>query len=487
MVTNRISVKNVQAVKSIEFDMPDDDGGVVVLVGESGSGKTTVINCIASLLGDKLPLRPAEGSERGTIEGFGAKQVVGRVQKRTKGEADCESLVGRFSFSDLIDPPVKDPDARSKVRVKALAALTNAQADVADFYELFGGQEKFEEVVPGHDLRQGMDLLELSEAVKSAAERKARQDEDRFAAYKASVDALCEAADGADVMAKPKSVAELAAAHAAALNKKNRLEKAAETRAEQEKLNERVGEKLSGLLAAEPKLEDPNLEGKLAQLDETIQSAEEELRKARKSREEVFAQVAAHAEAKAEWERKKAELESLKSELGPEIQKDDVEAARTAAEVAFNDLELAEEAKLKYESAVKLVTQRRLMQEHQAEAEKLREAARSVGLVITKKLPKGDICVEGTEVMGLDGRRKKMVPFDMLSDGQRWKAGLQLAIAQLASAADHRRGRIVPVRQEAWQSLSTKVQNEVAAVCKEAKVWIVTAQVTDSELGAVIL
>ncbi len=85
--------------------------------GPNGAGKTTAIACINALLGQKVGLTPSRGASEGSTEGLGVEKRI-RQKTITKGEAVVASLEGRFDFSDLVEPSIKDPAARNKARVR---------------------------------------------------------------------------------------------------------------------------------------------------------------------------------------------------------------------------------------------------------------------------------------------------------------------------------------------------------------------------------
>ena len=195
--------------------MEEGTGGVMVFRGPNGAGKTTAIACVNALLGRKVSLSPTEGDPKGAIEGLGVTKSIGQ-KTTTKGESDAISLEGRFDFSDLVDPPIKDPIARNKSRIRALVGLTAKSCNANDFAQLFDSPEQFKSAVPESAVRGVTDPIELADIVKKAAEAMARDLELRVEDHTSRWQVAVEQSKGAKADAPPVGVAALASAYSEA-------------------------------------------------------------------------------------------------------------------------------------------------------------------------------------------------------------------------------------------------------------------------------
>jgi chemotaxis protein histidine kinase CheA len=471
MATVRIT--GVQAIGHIEFDMPDGEGGVKLFRGRNGAGKTTAIACLQALLGRKVSLQPSDDAPSGQIEGLGVSKTIASRQA-SKGSVVAPNLEGRLDFSDLVDPPVKDAKARNRVRINALVGLTARGVSCEDFHELFGGRDYFEEVVPVAQLRGISDPLEMADIIKKAAEAEARHSEALAEDSEARWRVKIEEAKAAKAGAEPPSVKSLADAFAAA---KNRLERLRQTQRDAERIaaaNVEVTQKLSAHAASRPAVTVEDAHSRVKGLSEAVASLEQKLATARESlaaARREFEQVMA-------WEERLTELQSM-LQAGPELtpSEADMAAAEAAEQAAMHDLEHAEQAKRQYEAAVEAEQLGRAVVDARASAAHLRNIAKSTSEIVAKFLPEGcALQVIDGQLCAMHDIRGDWVPMDELSEGERWKVGLEIAIAAVGP------GGVIPVRQEAWQSLDKDAAKYVASRCSEAKVWLVSGAVGDGEL-----
>lgn len=469
--SGKVKIRSVQAIKYIEFDMPPNQGGIRVFLGSNGAGKTTAIRCLESLMGRKVPLEPSDDSPDGTgeVEGFGVKQKIGKRVKTT-GELEAATLEG-FEFSDLVDPPVKDPDARNRTRIKALVGLAGKKCSAEDFRELFEVPEEFDSVVDVDELDGVTDALALAAAVKKSAESTARgleaEVEDDAARWKLAV----EQSKGASVDQPPKAVSALADEYAAA---KDRLETARAQNAAREAAIDRN----AATEKAIAEHEGVNPGGGLKDFEEMIESVNSEIsdleKKLKAARERLDVLHDSYDDL-AEWHRQKDRLAKMIVQVPESV---DESALEEAAESALEALQQAEEKKSQYEAAGKAKTLAAKIKANKAKAERLRTVAKSVGTVISRQLP--DDCLLVPNEDGMLGvhyeKRGHWIPMDELSEGEKFSVCLPIALKTLGS------GAVVPLRQESWQALDTSARKEIAKICKELKIWLVSGQVADCEL-----
>lgn len=170
-MSNTIEIENIGAVKTLRMEIPPE-GGLLVLQGGQGVGKSTTLRAIDSVLQGNGSLDKRDGSIEGKISAFGVTISVKKSTRRT-GELEVESLSGRLSLDELIDPGLADPTAADAKRIKALVQLAGAQADPTIFYELVGGEAEFKRIVG--DQSKESDLLKLAGVVKRKIQEAARE------------------------------------------------------------------------------------------------------------------------------------------------------------------------------------------------------------------------------------------------------------------------------------------------------------------------
>lgn len=114
--------------------------------GRRGSGKTTLLQSIDWLAGHKVDVTLHDGKMSGKISGFGVVAPIGG-RKRRSGDFELDTIdAEKFSISDIVDPPGKTAEVRDAHVIKALASLSEMEADPKLYYELAGGQEAFDQL-----------------------------------------------------------------------------------------------------------------------------------------------------------------------------------------------------------------------------------------------------------------------------------------------------------------------------------------------------
>lgn len=477
---SKVKIQNVQAVKYIEFDMAEGSGGVRLLRGSMGAGKSTVLTCINALLGRKANLSAADGAQAGLIEGLGVSIKVGSKQT-VKGDTDVPSLEGRFDFSDLVEPAIKDPVARNKSRVRALVGLTGCTGQPEDFYELFGGKDDFWKIVDKSGMPTAGDILDLADYIKLQAEAQARLYEERFKSDNAAWQIATVDSKGHSVSDTPAPVKELADAFSNAQRERLAAEETIRANELQRQRNADIQQKIAAHQEAKPQRSVEDLQKLLSSAKQTVADLEAKLATAKKTLEEVRGMF----QKAMEWEERLVELEGM---VVPVIEDRDlpkVEPLAQREQEAMTRLETAEETKRRYDAAVRAKQLSESVLHCEAEAKRLREIAAKCNEVVTSKLPKG--CPLQVREVG-EGRSKKSllcayhdkreawIPIDELSTGEKWEATLPIAIQAVGE------GGVIPVVQEAFQALDPAGKEWVAATCKNEKVWLISAEVTSGEL-----
>ncbi len=119
---------------------------------------------------------------------------------------------------------------------------------------------------------------------------------------------------------------------------------------------------------------------------------------------------------------------------------------------------------------------------HGAEADALRDAARAVDNVLSEVVSKAGVPLRveavnaGLRLTTQTGRGRTC--FGELSDGERWRIGLDIAINAVGAGGE------LTIGQPAWQDLDKANRQAIAARAREAGVIIYTAQADEGELRA---
>lgn len=180
-----VDLTNIGAVKHLALEIPEE-GGIVVLQGRNGRGKTTAIKAIQSALSGSGSLEVNDHALNGSVDAFGVTITVGKSTRR-KGELEVQSLEGKLSLGDLIDPMLKTPEAADAKRIKALVQLSGTEASPALFSGLLGPGDLLKKLCQAGTLKH-TDPVAMAEAIKRDLEAEARREED--AAQKAEGVAL---------------------------------------------------------------------------------------------------------------------------------------------------------------------------------------------------------------------------------------------------------------------------------------------------------
>ncbi len=171
MSTETIDITNPGPIEGV-FSIDLSKGpGAYEFRGARGTGKTTCISSIDWLAGHKVDVTLHDGAISGKVEGFGAVAPIGG-RKRRKGVFELDTIdAEKFSLTDLIDPPGKTPEVRDAHAIKALAVLSEAEADVKLYYDLAGGQAAFDAL----GIAETNDPVLLATRVKSAFDKAGTQ------------------------------------------------------------------------------------------------------------------------------------------------------------------------------------------------------------------------------------------------------------------------------------------------------------------------
>ena len=463
-----IQIKNIGPIASVTIPVPET-GGVVVLAGRNGSGKSHALEAVSTATTGKGKPPLKDMAKSGVVSVPGVTMTVGRSVRR-QGELQVETLEGRLSIADLVDPGFVDPERADAKRIKALVGLSKADISKGD---LHGFPENL------------LDGLSLDDPVAAMAELRKRlnigaNEYEKFSTKdEAAAAAILESLAGdLDTPIDPAATQERVTAAIRALDalqKQAELAEAAKVRiaAARERLADipdvdafsayEKAESLSGIA----------LEEKERAL-ELKKQYEEALEKYRKSAE---AARIARVEAGAQEEQAK-----LRAELERQIQEAHVElpSADALADAAA-ELEAAKATQAKAAQQQVMAQQRERAdalsisaQEYADEAKELREKARKTDEVLSEIVAEIPAC----PLRVIDGRlvtdtKRGATFYSDLSAGERWRIALDIAIQAVGT------GGLLVIPQEAWEGLDPANRAAIDAQAKAEKVVVLTAECSD--------
>ncbi len=162
-----VTVQDVGPVQSLSVPIQP---GVVVLRGPNDCDKSETLKAMSRLTGGTDTITRRDKSACGYVEGLGVKISVRQSARRT-GELEAVSIEGKLSIADLVSPPIKDPVAADRQRIKALLQLTGVKADASLFSGLWN---HLESQVLSADCTQTDDLVEMAARIKRCLESASR-------------------------------------------------------------------------------------------------------------------------------------------------------------------------------------------------------------------------------------------------------------------------------------------------------------------------
>ncbi len=460
-----IELDSIGAIRSAKILIPKD-GGVVVLTGRNGSGKSTALDAIQSAMTGKGKPPVMDMAKSGSVRVAGVTMTVARSVRR-QGELQVETLEGRLSIADLVDPGFVDPERADAKRIKALVGLSKADISAGDLHGF-----------PANLI----DGLSLDDPVAAMAELRKRlnigaNEYEKFSAKdEAAATAILESlASDLDTPIDPAAAQERVTA---ALRAMDALQKQSELALA---ASERIGSarariaELPVVDLEEALLEAARLEDETAQkktialgLKAKYEAALADYKTSLADRDTAIA----HAEDAQAQAKLHAELERQIQEAHVEPPSADALAAATA------ELEAAKAAQAQAAQQQVMAQQRERAdalgisaKEYADEAKELREKARQTDEVLSEIVAEIPACplrvVDGRLVT--DTKRGATFYAD-LSAGERWRIALDIAIQAVGTSG------LLVIPQEAWEGLDPDNRAAIDAQAKAAKVVVLTAE-----------
>jgi hypothetical protein len=484
-MTQEILIEDVGPIKELHIPI-DEAGGVYVLRGLNGSGKTTALDAVQALASGSGRIQQRDGVARGEVSAFGATLRVARRLSRI-GELEVESLEGRFSIADLVDPGIDNPSAADARRIKALIQLASKnKADASLFYDLVGGQVEFDKLIAAEQLETD-DVVTMAARIKRALEEHARRREaDAERDFRVATAARMAGAE-LDVTA-PHDEQQLADAFSVADREDARLQAEATAAAEATIRREKAAKALD---KTRNDYHGPTVEAAQQAVSEQLTTVErcklnveyikEQLRTAER---ELLTAKGMHMKAEAELQSAtmyEAAIDNLESIVFAPVPNsptpEQLAAAKQRLKAAADAVVLGGQIRLHLEHVKRSETLKAAAVTAEKDALKLREAARATDDVLSKLVQKlgSPLRVSHGRLVTDTDRGEEL--FSDLSDGEKYTMALQIAIEAVGA------GGLITLPQEAWQGLDPKNKQLVANQVAGTGVILLTAQATaDSEL-----
>lgn len=497
-MSQTVELENCGVVDRFAIDFSAGPG-VYELSGSKGVGKTTVIKSVELLLGRKVTLTVTDGELSGEVRGFGVVAPIGGKRRR-RGKLEVSALESdtNFTIEDLIDPPIKDPVAADKHRIKALVSLRGTIAEPADYYDLVGGKTALEKLLTPDELKTD-DPVTMARYVKEALERKAREQESIRDTWLGHAQACIDSARDVDInaghdshvlqadydAAKTEQIRVQAKVKEFAADAAKRLIASAELKKAKD-----VAASAVNIRDAEQSYKDSEVSVGLCESDVSyatlaLQRASEELDKA-KSRRSVaidrrqeaynaLEAAKAHQASLDKWEKSLAV-----APVEPPSQLD-IAGADNAVDCAKRALEYGVVVRQAIASLHQAQEHNKLSSAAGELGQRYREQSRGVMDILTQCVDCPSIRVEsvdGEPRLVVDHPKRGKTLFAQLSDGERVRHVIDAVVGQLPDGGPS----LFTLPQRTWQDLPPKDRAEVHSYCRSKGIYTVTAQVTDGEI-----
>lgn len=483
-----VKIENVGPIEHLSVPVPSA-GGVVVLYGRNGSGKTTALSAVDSLISGRGRVSVRDGEVRGEVTGLGVTMKVARSTRRT-GELEVVSLDGRLSVAELVDPGIESADAADAKRIKALVAIADVAPDASLFHRLLpGGVADFETYV-SQTARESEDLVTMAARIKRDLENVARTSEERAKAALAHAQAAREVMGDVDMAAEDD-----ATKLQGLLEQAVRWEMQAKQRRDESSRKLSEADEARAALAAQgsaPAWTLGEADAVVESAQRAIAAATEDVRKhedaLRDARSRLDSARSAHRVAEAERDtiRARGDLAqrldaAVKAAEGLNVAEDREAAERATERVgsARAALEQAAVVRRAKEQASKAEQHEREAREHEKRAASFRDAAKGCDDVLSSVVSRytKQLKVEAGRLVTAHFQRGDTF-FADLSDGERWKLALDIAIEAVGENG------LLSIPQNAWQDLDPDNRDLIAEHVAGRGVVILTAEATDGELRA---
>lgn len=492
MTERTIVVKNTGPVE--DFILPAPRGKVVLLKGHNGAGKSTVLEAVQVLTTGRGNVTVRDRAPRGEVSGFETVLRVARRISRTGlalDELEISSLESRFDVSTLVNPGIKAPDAADVQRIKALVQLAGALADPALFYHLVGGSQQFNDYVAAASVETN-DLVLMAARIKRDLEKHAREAADKAdketkaaaAARLLTVDVDLNAKCDGDELQQDLEFAfkEHSRLTAEANSISATLLNATTAREQLEKAEaSHVGVSLEQAVAAEAETSKAldRANGEVERLRGELAKAQAEAQQATLRHDNALNTWQAatnHENTIAGWRATidaAASVQPIPAEL--------LQAAEYDVTIARRAVEQGAIVRKAKESSEKAAAHMQSAAEWSQISDHLRDAAKGTDDVLSDVVQKLGCPLRVAAGRLVTETKRGETFFGELSDGERWKLALDIAIEAVGPNG------VLTIEQNAWQDLDPTNQQLIINRVAETDCTLFTAQCADGELRAEVL
>ncbi len=457
--------------------------GIIVLQGANDIGKSEALKLCDKLVGGKHRVtKRNDAVGPGSVKGLGAVITLGG-STRQSGELEALTLAGRFNVGELIEPPIKSPDAADKLRIKAFLAMTGVVADIK-LFEAAG----ISVGVPIATLK-ATDLVDMAARLKKDCEEEARKHEDAAKQAEGRAAACKESVVGIDVN-RPCDAEDLQESWESSFAKQSRLDEQHRAAIEGK---QRIAEAAKQLVEADADYQGSSVEEAHKNLDGhveivtdatgRVQQLETELKEAKRFRATAEVErdsasrlhIAASEYAKLTG-RCRQVIDSLTNVCGPS----DQEMAEATESVTEARKDIQQGALIR-----KAHDDMRLAHKHTGEAGNYRQEANNLRMmakatdgVLSDAVQSDELKVkDGRLVTNKDGRE---VFFGDRSRGVRCRIALTIA-ATAVRAIDAERVAVLVLPQEYWEGLDLASRHLLDEHIRQLDVTVITAEASSRE------
>ena len=474
--------------------------GIGVLTGYCGTGKTLCLQAIGVALGnkDRGAVAPTNGKKKGTVDVLGVVLNVtpGRITR--SGETEVVSLE-EFTLADLINPPVKEEEAKNRYGIKSLLRISGKQADPALFHHLLGDKKAFEAIIPP-DAVKSADLVEMAGKVKRAIEAEKRKalaeaerEEGAAAADRNAMEGVTKEEAARYSTETPES---LQAIHTRAVQEHAKLKTEWDAFFDAQEEADEARKKLEAATGGKKTIAECETEEACRKIDydkaaARVKELEDELRIAKsekmsafdiwESAKSVTQSARDSAQATEGWQ---AAINAIQGKEQPD--QDKLLAAEEAVTQAQNDIQRAAVVRAALARKANAEKHQKAADEARKLAHKFDLAAKGTDSILSEAVASPRYSVDGTFLMGKvrDGETK---PYYELSAGEKTMIAVEEKIDRVCAERDRvKPGELamVDLDQTNFQEIPDSVRDRLDAYAREKNCFLSTGMVTDDkEIG----
>lgn len=494
-----VDIDHTGPIGHVSIPIPTD-GGIVVLRGPNGAGKSTALAAVDALArpASKLAASVQDGELVGRVAGFGREIRLTAARRTSSGALEIAGLDDGLDLEQLVDPGIDDPKAADRRRITTAMRLARASVPV----------EAWETKLPTltalnrSEMPITADPIRTAEALRELANRLALNIEGSVPAARLEIERLEKLAGGVRPQDFP-TLPDLEELHEIERQAAIELGVAKEARkqlvAMQARRDQQIAE-VRAQLGDDHQIRVAELEAKIQDAKTSLQDHTREIDARQQEIDRVAAQLVALREAQAvansQRDMLKVGVKSMAKDLeeltatadllqrmidkvaSTPTNNDAVELAEEALHTASHKAAEAKIARDAIEAARKVADIRKSLDTNERAAAELRLEARRAHEVLADALAKAapaGLTVEDARLVITRGERK--VYFAELSEGERWSLAIELALRALDGV------QLITIKQEAWQGLDGDARATIAALAKERRIVIVTAEADTGEVG----